>query len=222
VATKLAPLVLCTAFAALAASPAEAHTRKSAPNRRGAQAEVVFGASACIPGQGDCRDDTDMSGRTAPLVGLGLNLGWRASRNFFVGGGYSVGWFQPEYEIQGDRVYARAYQNSLFVVLRAIIPLWRFDFGAELSPGWSRQVFVLDAGNDDAIYSQGFALRPGLSADLWLSRHLFVGAKIDTILNFHSSACLRTKGGFSCEIKSDNRQARVNQLIAGIHLGGTF
>ena len=211
---------------AVLAAPTTAHARRgnsskrdNKPKRRGGQAEVMAGASACIPGKGECQADS--LGKTAPSVGMAIDVGWRAHPAFFIGAGYGVGWFNPTWELAGQREFRNAFQQGVFGVLRAYAPIWRIDIGFELSPGWSRQTFVAATGST-RTYSQGFALRPGLSLDIWLGKHVFIGAKVDTIFNFHREVCRKTKTTRNCDIVSDPRQSRVHQLIGGVHIGGSF
>src|SRR5690606_36296887 len=69
--------------------PGSAHAGENdKPKRRGGQVEIMGGASACIPGRGDCR--TESIGQTAPSVGLAADVGWRAHPAFFIGAGYGV------------------------------------------------------------------------------------------------------------------------------------
>lgn len=210
------------AAAALAFTPSSAEARRpnrpNGPERRGGQAELMFGASACIPGRGDCRDDR--LGRTGPSVGMAFDIGWRAHPAFFIGAGYAVGWFNTTWQVDGEEQFRNAYQQGVFGILRAYIPIWRIDIGFELAPGWSRQTFVPTSGPRQ--FSQGFALRPGLSLDIWLGRRMFIGAKVDTIFNFHRQVCTRGGGDLTCSTESDSRQARVHQLMGGVHFGGTF
>lgn len=197
-----------------------AHAREGTkPKRRGGQAEVMAGPSACIPGKGECQ--ADGLGATAPSLGLALDVGWRAHPTFFVGAGYGIGWFNPTWQMSDQRQFRTAYQQGVFGVLRAYIPVWRIDIGFEASPGWSRQTFV-SAGGETRSYSQGFALRPGLSLNIWVGRHVFLGAKVDTIFNFHRETCSLTGRTRTCTTQPDLRQARVHQLMGGVHVGGTF
>ena len=189
------------------------------PQRKGGQAEVMVGASACIPGKGDCKDES--LGDSAPSVGMAFDLGWRAHRTFFIGAGYGVGWFNPTWENAAGREFRSAYNLGVFGILRAYIPIWRIDIGFELAPGWSRQTFV-SSTSGVRNYSQGFALRPGLSLDIWLGKHVFIGGKVDFIFNFHNENCAKTKTSRDCTIGSDFRQTRVHQLIGGVHIGGSF
>jgi hypothetical protein len=217
-------LALTAGLTAALLLPASAHARrgsggKNQPKRKGGQAELLAGASACIPGRGDCK--ADGLGRTAPSFGMAFDLGWRAHRTFFIGGGYSVGWFNPTWELDNQAQFRSAFQQGVFGILRAYIPIWRIDIGFEVAPGWSRQTFVAASGND-RTYTQGFALRPGLSFDIWLGRRLFVGAKLDTIFNFHRELCVKTRSERNCTIEDAPRQSRVHQLIGGLHIGGTF
>jgi hypothetical protein len=202
------------------AVPTEAHARSgNKPKRKGGQAEVLAGASACIPGKGECKDET--LGGTSPSVGMALDVGWRANKAFFIGAGYGIGWFNPTWETPAGREFRSAYNQGVFGILRAYIPIWRIDFGFELAPGWSRQTFVTK-GAGTRNYSQGFALRPGLSLDIWVGRHVFVGAKLDFIFNFHNETCAKSKIARDCSIGDNFRQTRVHQLIGGVHVGGTF
>ena len=220
--TVLLPALL--GLAATLAVPGVAEARKGGradnkPKRRGGQAELMAGASACIPGKGDCRENG--FGKTAPSIGMAFDVGWRAHPAFFIGAGYGIGWFNPTWELAGEREFRNAFQQGVFGVLRAYIPIWRIDIGFEVSPGWSRQTFVPTTG-DARTYSQGFALRPGLSLDIWLGRHVFIGAKVDTIFAFHREVCQKTKTSRDCDLGLDPRQARVHQLIGGVHVGGAF
>ena len=200
--------------------PSTAHARKdNKPKRKGGQAEIMAGASACVPGKGDCK--ADGLGKTAPSLGMAFDVGWRAHPAFFLGAGYGIGWFNPTWQLDGQREFRNAYQQGVFGILRAYIPIWRIDIGFEVAPGWSRQTFV-QPGGDTRIYSQGFALRPGLSLDIWLGKHVFIGAKVDLIFNFHRELCEKTKSSRTCDIETNLRQARVHQLIGGVHVGGTF
>ncbi|PRQ02700.1 hypothetical protein [Enhygromyxa salina] len=220
--TRLTPLALPAAVgltAALALPQVAMAGKNNKPVRKGGQAEVMVGASACIPGKGECT--ADGLGETAPSVGMALDIGWRAHPAFFIGGGYSVGWFNPTWQGAGAREFRSAHQQGVFGILRAYIPIWRIDIGFELAPGWSRQAFVAASGGS-RTYSQGFALRPGLSLDIWLGRRVFVGAKVDFTFNFHGEVCEKTRGERVCTIERELRQSRVHQLIGGVHVGGSF
>jgi hypothetical protein len=217
-----APLLAAGLAAGLfALAPTDAHARggKNKPKRKGGQAEVMVGASACVPGKGECKDET--LGSTKPSVGMAFDIGWRAHPAFFIGAGYGIGWFNPTWETATGREFRSAYNQGVFGILRAYIPIWRIDIGFEVAPGWSRQTFV-NKGGGARNYSQGFALRPGLSLDIWLGRHVFIGAKVDFIFNFHNENCLKTSSMRDCTIGDDFRQTRVHQLIGGVHVGGSF
>ena len=103
---------------------------------------------------------------------------------------------------------------------------WAFLFDElELAPGWSRQVFKYDGnfGSLNREFSQGFALKFGPVVDVYITRRVFVGAKLDLIFNFHRQVCSQSDGGGRvCGDKSDKNQASVHQMIAGFHVGATF
>jgi hypothetical protein len=179
------------------------------PKRKGGQAELVLGASDCIPGKGEC--ESDGAGGTKPSGALGVDVGWRVHPVFFVGAGYSVGWFNPTWKLDNQRIYENAFQQGVFGVLRVYIPIWRIDIGLELSPGWSRQTFVIKE-SDARAYSQGFALRPGASVDFRLGKRFFIGGRVDFILNFHKQLAMTM----------DIRQLPIHQVIGGLHFGANF
>jgi hypothetical protein len=213
--------MLAAGLVATLVLPAQADARKGGnkPKRKGGQAEAMVGASACIPGKGECKDET--VGSTSPSVGMAFDIGWRAHPTFFIGAGYGIGWFNPTWETETGREFRNAYNQGVFGILRGYIPIWRFDIGLEVAPGWSRQTFVSE-GSSTRTYSQGFALRPGLSLDIWLGQRVFIGGKLDFIFNFHKESCLKTSSMRDCTIGESSRETRVHQLIGGVHVGGTF
>ena len=113
-------LGLALGLAAFLALPSLAHARggkaNNKPKRKGGQAEIMAGASACIPGKGECK--ADGLGNTAPSVGLAIDFGWRAHRSFFLGAGYSVGWFNPTWQTMGSDQFRNAYQQGVFGIIR--------------------------------------------------------------------------------------------------------
>jgi hypothetical protein len=219
-----APLLI-----ALMAALAVPDVASAAPNvkRRGGQAEGTFGASLCIPGRGECKSADTVSGKTGPSFGMGFLIGFRPIRSLLIGGAYNLGFFNPDYRVGGDDLYKSAYQNSLFAVIRGIIPIWRMDLGLEVAPGWSRQTFkARDTSVLNPIsktYSQGFALKLAPVVDFFITKRFFIGAKIDFIFNFHKQTCVESQGGSRvCGEASDYKQASVHQMLVGLHLGSTF
>ena len=195
--------------------------------RRGGQVEGTFGASLCIPGKGDCKSADDVSGKTGPSFGMGFMVGFRPIKYLLIGGAYNLGFFNPDYKNGPADIYKSAYQNSLFGVVRAIIPIWRIDLGLEVAPGWSRQTFKVKEGFasalfGDKVYSQGFALKTAPVVDIFITRQFFVGAKVDFIFNFHKQVCSSSGGSSGCKTLEDNNQASVHQMLVGVHVGGTF
>ena len=226
---RIASMLTLTAgfFTLTLAAPFEA---AAAPNvkRTGGQFEGLLGASLCIPGKGDCKSADTVSGKTGPSFGMGFTLGFRPIKHLLIGGAYNLGFFNPDYRDGAADVYKSAYQNSLFGVVRAIIPVWRFDIGLELAPGWSRQTFKVGGdgraglGGAQKVYSQGFALKTAPVIDLYLTRRFFIGAKVDFIFNFHKQVCSSSASSSGCQKLDKNNQASVHQMIVGVHLGTTF
>jgi hypothetical protein len=102
------------------------------------------------------------------------------------------------------------------------LPAWRFDFGFEASPGFSRVVFKPRDSSLDKQYTQGFALRPALSVDFFITRQVFLGVRAETIFNFHGKACYETSDRVVCDKKTSQDTAAVHQALVGLHVGGTF
>ena len=226
-AQKFASIALPAAAAAavFAGSATDAQAR---PNitRKGGQWGVTMGGAACVPGKAKCARDsvTDggitVDGRTRPSFGMGAELGYRFNKYVFAGAAYNLGFFDTSYEVSGFSNYKRGMQNSIFGVVRPILPAWRFDFGLGLGPGFSRQTFVHENGDRD--YSQGFAFKLAPTIDIFLTRRIFLGVKLDLLLNGHGKTCRQRDNTTTCEATAESDLAPVHQMIFGLHVGGTF
>jgi hypothetical protein len=191
------------------------------PRREGGQIEFFAGATACIPGEAECSiDATGIDGFTLPGFGMGVNLGWRANRYVMVGGAYRFGMFHPDFDVVAASDYRYAFQNSVYAVVRPILPIGRVDLGVDLGPGWSRQEFIRDGDRRD--YSQGFSFVIGPTIDVFLTDRFFLGAKVDFLLNAHGEVCSQAGDRTVCTSAGSRDVAPVHQVIYGIHLGGTF
>lgn len=219
-------LGVCVAAAVLTFTAASAADAAPDVKRRGGQAEVLLGGSLCIPSRADCKTATDVIGKTGPSMGLGFTLGFRPIRSLMIGAAYNAGFFNPDYLAYGSKAdaFRFAYQNSVYAVVRGIIPVWRFDIGFEIGPGWSRQVFTSQRGAlpYDRQFSQGFSLKTAPVVNLYITRQFFIGAKIDFLWNFHREVCTQTGDSRVCMTKATDDQASVHQMIVGVNLGGTF
>ncbi len=196
-------------------------------DRKGGQWGLTLGGSACMPGRADCDSDdvnvngVDISGATNPSFGMGVELGYRFNPFVFLGGQYNFGLLDPDYDVVGGREYDIAWQHSVYAEVRPILPVWRFDFGLGLGPGWSRQVFLRDGDAKD--YSQGFSFKIAPTIDFFVTKHIFIGAKADILLNAHQKMC-QERGDVTLCVDDDDqmRVVPVHQVIFGFHLGGTF
>jgi hypothetical protein len=208
------------AAAALAPAPALA---KPKVDRKGGQGALLMGAAFCVPGRlADCQPGNDITigGENQPSFGMGLELGWRANRFVWIGAAYNLGLFNTSVEVLNEGTYDALRQHAVYGVIRPVLPIWRFDFGLDLGFGWSRQVAAFDRDNKDL--TQGFSAKIAPVVDIFLGRRLFIGAKADLILNEHREAC-RVRGDVrTCEKTSRDELAPLNQLIFGVHIGGTF
>jgi hypothetical protein len=194
--------------------------------RKGGQWGVLLGGSACVPGKAKCTRDqvTDggitVDGETRPSFGLGAELGYRFNKWVFLGASYNFGLFNTSYEIAGQSGYKRGQQNSIYGLVRPILPVWRFDFGLGLGPGFSRQAFILDNGDKD--YSQGFSFKIEPTIDIFVTQRVFIGAKVDLLLNGHTRTCRQRDNTTTCNDTENRDLAPVHQVIFGLHVGGTF
>lgn len=195
--------------------------RAAAVQRRGIQLEGMIGGAGCIPGRAPCRYDTQFfSGYTAPSLGLGATIGWRAAPWLMVGGMYRLGMFTPLYDGPSPR-YSVAAQHTVAAFIRPILPIWRLDLGFNLAPGYGRQTFHFDR-SDDRDYSQGFSILLGPTIDFWVRPRLFLGAEIDFIFNTQRRVCSQRGGADRCLISPTNQVAPTHQSLFGFHIGGTF
>jgi hypothetical protein len=193
----------------------------SEPARAGGQWEILGGATACLDGRVDCELETpEGSGRALPSFGGGVSLGWRVTRWLQIGGVYRFGMFQPDYDVVVDDDYRFAYQHSVYAFARPILPIWRFDFGINVGPGFSRQVFRRDWRSYDA--SSGFSFLVGPVVDVYLTDTLFIGIEVDFLLNAHDEVCDRRPDTRACASPDTDDVAPVHQVIYGLHLGGNF
>jgi hypothetical protein len=191
------------------------------PERRGFQLEGMIGGSGCMPGQAPCRYQDDLfSGHTQPGLGVGATLGWRARKWFFLGAMYRLGTFQPNYD-GPDSNYRYAAQQTVALVLRPILPIWRFDLGLNVAPGYSRQVFRYDRSSD-RDWSQGFSMMIGPTIDVFITDRFFLGAEVDFILNTQRRSCLQRGDTEVCSNNPERQVAPTHQALFGLHLGGTI
>ncbi len=219
------------AAAALLATAGVSSDAEARPNikRKGGQFGVMLGGSACIPGKAECTRDAvseggiTVDGRTRPSLGTGAELGYRFNRYVFAGAAYNLGFFDTDYEVGGatSSGYRRGLQNSVFGVVRPTLPAWRFDFGLGVGAGFSRQTFKWD-NSDDKDYSQGFAFLLSPTIDVYVSRRVFIGAKMDLILNGHGRTCEQRASTTVCSDTGMTDIAPVHQMLFGLHVGGTF
>jgi hypothetical protein len=198
-------------------------TVRADENRRGLQVEGMIGAAACIPGRAPCRQDADaFDGFTRPSFGTGVAIGARPFRWFMIGALYRWGMFHPDY-VTGDGVdYEWGGQHTVALMLRPILPIWRFDLGFNIAPGYARQVFRRELGSD-RDYSQGFAMLLGPTVDVYLTDRFFLGAEADLILNTQDKICLHRGGETRCFDDGDEASLTpTHQVLFGLHLGWTF
>lgn len=208
-----AALVMSFSGGAALARPGEAG------RRRGGQLDAVFGISGCMAGPTACSMGDRASRPPGPLFGTGINVGWRVHAYFMLGIGYSLGFFGPA--SSSPTGFNRAFQNSVLAVFRGYLPADRLDFGFEVSPGWSRVSFKADR-TKSMSYSEGFVLRPAVSASYWISDHLFLGLRFDSLINMHQKLCVVSGQRAVCDLGDRGRRGSVATFVSGIHIGGTF
>jgi len=210
-------------FLSLAGSLALSATAAADENRRGIQVEGMVGGSACMNGRADCHyDHVEFDGRTRPSFGTGLTIGARPLRWLMVGGMYRWGMFNSSYHTLSETdAYRWSGQHTAAVFIRPMIPVWRFDLGFNVAPGYSRQVFRRNEGRD-ADYSQGFAMLVGPTVDVYLTDRFFIGAEVDLVFNAHRESCRRRGGETSCTEQPQPSPAPTHQALFGLNFGWTF
>ncbi|MBK6919333.1 MAG: hypothetical protein IPH07_18195 [Deltaproteobacteria bacterium] len=218
---RTAPLAL-TVLGGLALASVSNTASAADVQKRGGQIEGMIGGSGCIPGRAPCRQDgVLLQGGTRPSFGTGVALGYRPVKWFMFGGMYRYGMFNPDYRVDGDSGYRSAAQHTFAVMFRPILPIWRFDFGLNIAPGFGRQVFHLDHGRDRDL-SQGFSFLTGPTVDVFLTRRFFLGAEVDFIFNTQRRVCQRRGDTTTCSNTPERNVAPTHQVLFGLHLGGTF
>lgn len=191
------------------------------PERRGLQIEGMIGGAGCIPGRAPCRYQGELfSGYTQPSLGVGGTLGWRARRWFLIGAMYRLGMFTPNYD-GVDSNYRYAAQHTAALVLRPILPIWRFDLGLNVAPGYSRQVFRYDRSKD-RDWTQGFSMMVGPTIDVFITDRFFLGAEVDFIFNTQRRVCIERGDTQQCANDPARPLAPTHQALFGLHLGGTI
>lgn len=190
--------------------------------RSGLQVDGLIGGSNCIPGRAQCRSDNPvLNGVTRGSVGGGVAIGWRAMKWLSFGAMYRGGHLRPRYEVLGlDQSYRQGAQHSIMGYIRPTLPVWRFDIGLNLAPGYSRQIFYLRNGDQD--YTQGFVFMVGPSVDIFVTRRLYMGFEADFLFNAHGDVCEKRGSTTSCIESEDRHLAPVHQAIYGFHIGMSF
>jgi hypothetical protein len=218
---RLAGAILAATAALALATPASA---KPKIKRKGGQWGVLLGGSVCLPGKAKCKReeaaDVTIVGDARPSLGLGAELGYRTGKWLFFGAAYNLGFFAPTYEIENESNYKIAYQNSVYGVVRPILPVWRLDIGLDIAPGFSRVAFKREDGDKD--YSQGFSFKLGPVVDIFISKRIFLGLKADFLLNAYRKTCEKRGDTTTCNEVDDEDVTPVHQMIFGLHVGGTF
>ena len=214
-------------FIAAIASTSDAHAIiRSRVKRTGIQSTLLLGSSMCISGKSDCSHPTsDMlakaHGHTGASFGFAKELGFRIPW-LFVGAAYNFGLFNPRWDIVNqEKDYRIAYHHSLLAVFRPILPVWRFDFGLTLAPGWSRQVFRREKSSD-RDFTQGFVMDTGFMAAFYLTKRAQIGFRIDFLRNSHTQQCQRISGTVDCQPIDRQNVLPVNQMMTGLYLSRTF
>ncbi|RMG94346.1 MAG: hypothetical protein D6705_16520 [Deltaproteobacteria bacterium] len=191
-------------------------------DRTGGHAAATVGAAGCLPGKAPCaRDDAaDLApGRTKLGFGFGAELGFRW-KYVLLGAAYDFGMLRPDYDVVNGPDYTYAYQHGVYALVRPILPLWRIDLGLDLAPGFSRQTFRNEAKQKE--FSQGFSMRVGPVATIFLTRRFFLGARVSFLVNAHTRTCRDDGNLRTCSRDGGDYLAGVHQVLFGIVIGGTF
>lgn len=211
-------IVMATLAAGLAwTSEAAAETE-----RRGLQVEGMIGGAACLPGRAPCRQHgLLLDGRTRPSFATGASLGFRPVKWFMIGGLYRLGMLNPDYRVDTGSSYRWAAQHTFALMFRPILPIWRFDLGFNIAPGFGRQVFRMHGGTGRVV-SQGFSFLVGPTVDLYVTRRVFLGGEVDFIFNTQKKVCEHHDSATTCTTDPERRITPTHQVLFGLHMGMTF
>lgn len=183
---------------------------------------LTLGVSNCLNGRNDAKCRTPIGGvgeaKLKPSFAFTKEFGYRIPWALF-GVSYSLGFMRPSWTGPGveSETTDISYQHSLLAVIRPTLPIWRFDLGFNIAPGWSRQVLRRDWS--DRTYTQGFALGLGVVASVNLTQSWIVGFRWDAISNFHSKMCSSTKDTDTiCVDVPDGRPSALNMGLSGLFL----
>ena len=206
--------------AIVAGAPASAGAE---PARGGGQVEAFAGGSFCIDGRVGCsRTSLPVTGGMEPSFGGGLGLGVRPRPWILIAALYRAGRFDPDYADVGREVYDAVVQHTIAVAVRPILPVWRFDLGLGLGVGYSRQAAdYREPGRRD--FTQGVTLVSGITADAFVTDHVFAGVGVDVLINLHGAVCRRTYIASDCGRASGRVALTPNhQVLFGLRIGTTF
>ena len=214
--------LLLPALVLLAGAAPSRAVAKPNVNRKGGQWGLTAGAAMCVPSKVKCKHSqaADLgAGRTRASFGLGAELGYRWE-HLFLGAAYNLGLMRADYDTINDSPFKNGYQNSVFAVIRPMLTPWRFDLGLDFGVGFGRQTYKRDNGEKN--FSQGLTFKTGPVVDIFVARRIFVGLKLDLILNAHGKTCVEDAGTRTCAKKRRDDIAGSHQTIFGLHVGGTF
>jgi len=205
--------------------PSAALAAEGGIQRKGGQWSVMAGGAACVPGRASCQRESStagitIDGSTRPSLATGAELGYRLNDYVFVGANYRFGMFDMSFVNPDGYPYEFGYQHSVYGIVRPSLPLWRFDLGLSLGPGYSKQVFRLPG--DDRDYSAGFSALMGPSLDLFISDRVFMGVHLDVLLNAQGDVCRQRGGQTTCTKAQATDPGPVHQMVFGLNIGGTF
>lgn len=183
---------------------------------------LTLGVSNCLDGRNgaNCRTvpGSASEGKLKPSFAFTKEFGYRIPWALF-GVSYSLGFLRPSWTLPGQDsdVTDISYQHSILAVIRPTLPIWRFDLGLNIAPGWSRQVYRRDWSN--RTYTQGFALGVGVVASVNLTQSWIIGFRWDAISNFHSKMCSSTKSSDThCVDMPDGSPSALNMGLSGLFL----
>lgn len=188
--------------------------------RRGMYSSLTLGVSNCLDGRNGAKCQGPVGGgqdgKLKPSFAFTKEIGYRIPWALF-GVSYSLGFLRPSWSGGDSGISQISYQHSLLAVIRPTLPVWRFDLGLNIAPGWSRQVYRSDWS--DRLYTQGFALGVGVVASVNITRGWIVGFRWDAISNFHNKRCMSTANTDTmCSEIADGTPLALNMGLSGVFL----
>jgi hypothetical protein len=188
--------------------------------------EFMPAASLCMPTAAvACKSRW---GTTAPSFGGQFTLGYRPVRHIAIGIAYVGSTLRLDWNVVDSmaeplnrKFEGLAQIHGGYMFARPTYSYHRLDVAVEVGGGFSYTKFPGSADNGfTGMYARGFSLLMAPTVDVFLARKVYMGVKVDFIMNIQSKVCVEDDNGKTCRARNkDDDQLPIHQILPGIHLG---